>query len=160
MSLGVFLRACDRVWAGRPLPQASRYCTSHFQLRHREDGGNWSEPSRWWWAGFQLLHSCGLGGEGGGTGSFLKLSCWLRSTPPAGTMQGELQLYSSMSLLFSLEAKSCATETFCSSALDPCTHWFQKGEVVGRRREDCTKQINNVMSPGHRNSILAALLLL
>ena len=55
----------------------------------------------------------------------------------------------------------CATETFCSpSCLDPCTRRFQKGEVVGRRREDCTKQINNVMSPNRRNSTLAAVLLL
>lgn len=29
---------------------------------------------------------------------------------------------------------------------------------MGRRRTECTKQINNVMSPGHRNSSLAAIL--
>jgi len=43
---------------------------------------------------------------------------------------------------------------------DPGTIPTQNGEVVGRRREDCTKQINNVMSSSHRNSILAAALLL
>lgn len=75
-------------------------------------------------------------------------------------MQGE-RLYEPVVLT---EAQSWladyATETFCSSASTRVHADCKKAEVVGRRREDCTKQINNVMSPSHRNSILAALLLL
>lgn len=70
---------------------------------------------------------------------------------------------SSLSLLFSLKPKArsdYATETFCSSASTRAHTDCKKAGVVGRRREDCTKQINNVMSPSHRNSILAVRLLL
>lgn len=151
-SLPVCVEAC----LGRPSLQASRYCTSHFQLCHWEDGGNWSELLRWRRAEFQLLHSWG------NTGLFLN-SAVTQKHSTCWNNVGRAPVFSSMSLLFSLEAQSSLWQCYRDIlflCLDPCTHWFQKGEVVGRRREDCTKQINNVMSPSHRNFILAAPLLL
>lgn len=102
-----------------------------------------------------VLHSWG------NTGSFLKLSCYSEAL--------HLLEQSRESSCFLLYEPVVPTEAPKLAVPMPQKHsvplprpvhtLLPKGEVVGRSREDCTKQINNVMSPSHRNSILAAPLL-
>lgn len=155
MSLGIFLHVLKCVWASQPL-QASRYCTFRFLLCHREGKGNWSEPSQWRQSGFQFMHSRG------NTGSFLKLSCYSKALHLLEQRResSSFLLYEPVVLTEAWSSLWLCHRNILFLFFDPCTHWFQKGEVVGRRREDRTKQINNVMSPSRRNFILATLLLL
>lgn len=146
----------------------------HFQLCRWEDGGNWSESSA-----VTLSWSpvpCTAGRKTGkkkkkkthqtNTGLFSSVSqkhstCWNKAVRAAAAAAA-LSLYEPVvpPEAHLLAETIVPQKNILFLCLDPCTHWFQKGEVVGRRRENRTKQINNVMSPSRRNSFLAALLLL
>lgn len=152
-SLPVCVEAClcrpspSRLQGIAPLTSSSvTEKTEVIDQSHQGDGG----------AGFQLLHSWG------NTGSFLRLSCCSEALHLLEQCResSRFLLYEPVVLTEAQSSLWLCHRNILFLRLDPCTHWFQKGEVVGRRREDCTKQINNVMSPSHRNSILAAPLLL
>lgn len=151
------LPACVEVCLGKPSTlKAPRHCTFHFLLCHREERGNWSEPSQERPAEFQLWHSRG------NTGSFLKLSCYSKALHLLEQSGGSSRflLYEPVVLTEAPSSLWLCHRNILFLCFDPCTHCIQKGEVVGRRREDRTKQINNVMSPSRRNFTLAAPLLL
>lgn len=151
------LPACVEACLGRPSPSTlqgiapltSSSVTENTEVidqSHQGGGG----------AGFQLLHSWG------NTGSFLRLSCYSEALHLLEQCRESCRslLYEPVVLTEAQSLPRLCHRNILFLCLNPCTHWVQKEEVVGRRREDCTKQINNVMSPGHRNFILAAPLLL
>lgn len=149
-SIPAFGEACP----GRKPPflllGASWYCTSHFQLCHEVDRGNWSEPSRW-----QLWRRRRRGAPAHFFSCVSEALHLLEQSRESCRRRAAAAL--SMSLLF--QGSLCATVPQKHSVPLPrsvCT-LIPKRRGSGRNR---TKQINNVMSPGRRNFILAETLLL